>query len=736
MKSHSTTAAVLLLCGTAVATGWATGPAHDRMLRELRSVRAETLAGNPFQGAAEAERLRAELASLPAAASVQERARLNFDLGVAELFLGEEAAAIARLSEAERLLAGRSASSDFRNAVGMRLALAYLRLGETENCCLRHSPDSCLLPIRGGGVHLKQEGSRQAIIRLERILASAPESATALRLEARWLLNIAFMTVGEYPSGVPPEYLIPPSSFDSEAEFPRFSNIGPALGVGTFSLSGGAVADDFDNDGLLDLVVSTSDIEGELRFLRNGAAGFADETEKAQLTGIVGGLNLVQADYDNDGWLDVLVLRGGWFAAAGCHPNSLLRNLTGASNGGARFSDATYAAGMSDHHYPTQTGAWADYDNDGDVDVYIGNESSDWQISPSQLFRNEGDGTFSEVAAAAGVVNDRYAKAVVWGDYDEDGFPDLYVSNLGAANRMYHNNGGERFGDVAADLGVAGPRHSFPCWFWDFDNDGHLDLYVASYEAGVADVAASYLGLSFRAGLSRLYRGDGKGGFVDVARQTNLVKPTKPMGANFGDLDNDGFCDFYLGTGDTDYAELMPNLMYLNLAGKRFADVTTAGGFGHLQKGHGVAFADFDNDGDQDVFEQMGGAYKGDGYFDSFYENPGFGNHWIAIHLTGTRSNRSAIGARIRVEVSDGEGGRTIYKHVDSGGSFGANPLRQTIGLGAAHRVERLEVYWPASGDTQVFTGVPMDVFLEIEEGDPDFRVGSLPRLSFGKHER
>ena len=164
--------------------------------------------------------------------------------------------------------------------------------------------------------------------------------------------------------------------------------------------------------------------------------------------------------------------------------------------------------------------------------------------------------------------------------------------------------------------------------------------------------------------------------------------------------------------------------------------MTTAGGFGHLQKGHGVAFADFDNDGDQDVFEQMGGAYKGDGYFDSFYENPGFGNHWIAIHLTGTRSNRSAIGARIRVEVSDGEGGRTIYKHVDSGGSFGANPLRQTIGLGAAHRVERLEVYWPASGDTQVFTGVPMDAFLEIEEGNPDFRVVSPPRLSLGEHER
>ena len=735
MKLPSMIATAFLLSGAAAATGWAAGPSHERMLGELRAVSEATLAGNPYQGAAEAERLRKELASLPAAASVLERARLNFDLGVAELFLGEEAAAIARLSEADRLLAGRGAS-EFRNAVGMRLALAYLRLGETENCCLRHSPDSCLLPIQGGGVHEKQEGSRQAIARLERLLASTPESATALRLEATWLLNIACMTVGEYPSGVPHRYLIPPSAFESEAEFPRFTNIGPPLGVGTFSLSGGAVADDFDNDGLLDLVVSTSDIEGQLRFLRNSSGIFVDETEKAHLTGIVGGLNLVQADYDNDGLLDLLVLRGGWFAESGRHPNSLLRNVTDAPDGSARFSDATYAAGMGEGHYPTQTGSWADFDNDGDVDVYIGNESSDWQISPSQLFRNEGDGTFSEVAAAAGVVNDRYAKAVVWGDYDADGFPDLYVSNLGAANRMYRNNAGGRFTDVAADLGVAGPRYSFPCWFWDYDNDGHLDLYVASYEAGVADVAASYLGLAFRAGLSRLYRGDGRGGFVDVARQSNLVKPTKPMGANFGDLDNDGFCDFYLGTGDTDYAELMPNLMYLNVGGERFADVTTAGGFGHLQKGHGVAFADFDNDGDQDVFEQMGGAYKGDGYFDSFYENPGFGNHWIAVRLTGTRSNRSAIGARIRVDVSGGQGSRTIYKHVNSGGSFGANPLAQTIGLGAAQKVDRLEVYWPASGETQAFTGVPMDSFLEIEEGNPGFRVVSPPLLRFGDLER
>lgn len=723
---------LLLFCSALVASD-KMDLSHNRMLRELRSVHDQTLGNNPYQGTAEVERLRDELSRLPETASIQSRVSLNFDLGVAELFQGNESQAIMRLLEADRLLENKSPSIDFRNIVRMRLALAYLRLGETQNCCLHNNPNSCLLPIMEGGVHVDQAGSRQAIVQLENILNSALKTESRLQLEAKWLLNVAYMTVGEYPSGVPPQYLIPPTAFDSEVEFPRFTNIASILGVGTFSLSGGAVADDFDNDGLLDLVVSSSDVEGQLKFLRNDVSGvFLDRTEKAQLTGIVGGLNLIQADYDNDGWLDVLVLRGGWFAQSGRHPNSLLQNMTGINAGEILFRDVTFLAGMGDFHYPTQTGAWGDYDNDGDVDVYIGNESTDWQISPSQLFRNEGDGAFVEVAEEAGVINDRFTKAVVWGDYDEDGFADLYISNLGSANRMYRNNVDGTFVDVASDVGVAGPTYSFPSWFWDFDNDGHLDLYVASYEASIAHVAASYLELPFRAELSRLYRGDGLGGFVDVARSSNLVRPTKAMGANFGDLDNDGYCDFYLGTGDTDYGELMPNLMFLNVGGEKFVDVTTAGGFGHLQKGHGVAFADFDNDGDQDIFEQMGGAYKGDGFLDSFYENPGFGNRWLSVRLTGILSNRAGIGARIRVDVNDNNVPRTIYKHVNSGGSFGANPLRQTIGLGTATRIERLVVYWPVSGEEQSFVNVPLDVFLDIEEGNPTYKIYEPPRVKFG----
>jgi len=145
--------------------------------------------------------------------------------------------------------------------------------------------------------------------------------------------------------------------------------------------------------------------------------------------------------------------------------------------------------------------------------------------------------------------------------------------------------------------------------------------------------------------------------------------------------------------------------------------VTTAGGFGNLQKGHAVAFADFDNDGDQDVFEQMGGAYLGDRYYDLFFENPGFGNNWIAIELTGVDSNRSAIGARIKIEIEDAGTQRTVYRHVNSGGTFGGNPLMQTLGIGKAKRIDRLEIYWPKSDATQVFQSVDVNKRIRITEG-------------------
>jgi len=190
------------------------------------------------------------------------------------------------------------------------------------------------------------------------------------------------------------------------------------------------------------------------------------------------------------------------------------------------------------------------------------------------------------------------------------------------------------------------------------------------------------------------------------------------MGSNFGDLDNDGWLDFYLGTGDPDYASLIPNRMFRNAGGRFFQDVTTAGGFGHLQKGHGISFADLDNDGDQDVYEVMGGAVVGDNYRNVLFENPGNTDHWITLRLVGVKSNRAALGARIKLVLNTGEGRRIIHRTVTTGGSFGDNPFRREIGLGSATALESVEVTWPAMGEVQEVEGLELDGFYRIKEGE------------------
>jgi len=189
------------------------------------------------------------------------------------------------------------------------------------------------------------------------------------------------------------------------------------------------------------------------------------------------------------------------------------------------------------------------------------------------------------------------------------------------------------------------------------------------------------------------------------------------MGSNFFDLDNDGFLDFYLGTGDPNYSMLVPNRMFKNVGGKRFADVTMSSGTGHLQKGHSVAAGDWDGDGNIDLFVQLGGATPGDRFRDVFFQNPGHNNRWVTVQLIGKKTNRAAIGARIHL-VLPGAGPNHIYRTVTTGSSFGANPLQQTIGLGRADRITTLEVYWPTSRTTQVFHDLEINQGIEITEFD------------------
>ncbi len=726
------------LAGLWSGTSWGQPPAgetgaeagHQRMLELLEEIRVESAGENPWLGEAAAGAAREALATAGDAPPAR-RFRLLVEVAEEELRLGNESEALRHFGDAYGLMPELGSMPARERADTLfRIAVAWLRYGESRNCAATHGAEACILPIRGGAVHREREGSEQAARYLREYLALVPENSVQ-EVQGKWLLNLVHMTLGDHPDGVEPEYRLPLETFGSGADFPRFRNVAPALGIDTFNLSGGAVVDDFDGDSDLDIFTTTFDPGGEPRFfVGDGEGGFEDRTAAAGLEGLYGGLNVVHADVDNDGDLDLYVLRGAWFGPHGRHPNSLLLSefTAGEAGGGGTpaFRDVTFLSGLGDAHYPTQTAAWADFDNDGDLDLFVGNEHSAGQPAPSQLFRNEGAGPdgvvrFRDVAAAAGVEVRAFVKAAVWGDVDNDRFPDLYVSVLGGANHLYRNRGDGSFEDVAVELGVTGPRQSFPAWFWDFDNDGNLDLFVSSYtgdRGGLGFVAASYQGFPGPWELARLYRGTGGGRFEDVAARSGLTRLHLPMGSNFGDLDGDGFLDFYLGTGYPDYEAVMPNVLYRSLGGERFVDVSLAAGFGHLQKGHAVVFADIDSDGDLDVFEQMGGAFPGDGFGDALFENPGFGSRWLGLLLVGTESNRSAIGARIRVDVVDAAGGsRTVHRRVNGGGSFGGNPLRQTIGLGRPEAVQKVEVYWPTTDLTETFAGMEMDRLYRVVEG-------------------
>lgn len=600
------------------------------------------------------------------------------------------------------------------------LGVAYLHKSEMENDVYRKPGERCLFPPPPGVRYQKAEDSEKAIEYFRKYLELKPERAHVLQV--KWLLNLAYMTLGEYPQGVPKQYLISPAAFRSKEDIGRFVDVAPAVGLDFFSMAGGVIVDDFDNDGQLDIVASTFDMCGPLRYFHNNGDGtFTDRAAQAGLADQLGGLNMIQADYNNDGCMDILVLRGAWEFPV---RKSLLRN-----NCDGTFTDVTREAGLAEPATRTQTAVWADIDNDGWLDLFVGNENG-----PNQLFRNRGDGTFEDISHSAGVDRIAYTKGVVAADYDNDGYVDFYISNLYDGNFLYHNNHNRTFTEVSEHAGVHQPQsQSFATWFFDYDNDGLPDLFVNGYFFSVDETLRSYLGLPHSAETTKLYRNLGNGTFKDVTAEVGLDKVFISMGANFGDVDNDGFPDIYLATGGPEYGALVPNVLLRNNEGKFFVDITASSGTGDLHKGHAVAFADLENNGREDILVNSGGATPGDAHAFRIFENPGNANDWIHVRLVGVKTNRAAIGAQIKVTVeNEGHAARFIYRVVGSGGSFGASPLEQHIGLGKSARILQLEVWWPASSTRQNFSSVSANQFIEIKEFAKDYTKLQRKQIHLG----
>src|SRR5215831_12298071 len=273
-------------------------------------------------------------------------AQLRNELGQLYAYRGEMAKSIEHFEAAYDLIRSLAPShpefADDKVFMEEILGVAHMRRGELENCVHNHNAETCIFPLSQAAQHNLPEGSTKAIEYFKRHLAQRPDN-----LEARWLLNIAYMTLGKYPQAVPPPFLIPPSAFASKDKIGRFVEVAASLGIDPVGGAGGAIMDDFDNDGFLDIVISSVSACDSLRYFHNDGGSFSDWTERAKLADQLGGINCVQTDYNNDGRLDIFVMRGGWEFPM---RNSLLRN-----NGDGTFTDVTQASGLASGEHRTHS---------------------------------------------------------------------------------------------------------------------------------------------------------------------------------------------------------------------------------------------------------------------------------------------------------------------------------------------------------------------------------------------
>ena len=450
----------------------------------------------------------------------------------------------------------------------------------------------------------------------------------------------------------------------------------------------GAAWGDIDNDGFIDLVVVNEGADFLYRNNRDGTFTSITNSPVVRSASDFGG-GLSFSDYDNDGDLDLMVV------VYGRPPNTLFRNE----------GDGTFA--MTDPNTLPSNGdedgvSWGDFDNDGFLDLLITSDPN-----PSvRLHRNNGDGTFREVTSTSGL-DQRvgYALAGVWGDIDNDGDLDLVVTYWlgGGRNSIYRNNGNGTFAKILE--GDAG--YFFGAAWGDYDNDGDLDLFIVQ-------------GGGSTLGNDVLYRNDGNGAFTKMA--ANLVGPlvadNQPgAGCAWADYDNDGWLDLYVanpGLSTSGGESGRKNLLYHNNGDGSFTQVTTGSPVNDVATSASCIWGDYNNDGFMDLFVANGGHTGRQRDF--LYRNDGNSNAWLKLKLIGTVSNRSAIGAKVRVKATINGTSFWQMREISGGdGSFSQNDIRPNFGLGDASRVETLRIEWP-SGQVQELANVPANQTLILQE--------------------
>ncbi len=389
------------------------------------------------------------------------------------------------------------------------------------------------------------------------------------------------------------------------------------------------------------------------------------------------------------------------------------------NNGDGTFTDITEQSGLKNVWGPAFTASWVDYNNDGLLDLFVANNLGGLfeRKTPNRLFRNNGDETFTEVTEQAGLKTIWPTIGGAWGDYDNDGFMDLFLSNGLGRSQLFHNNGDGTFTEVSERAGVTGMGFGSPAFFWDYDNDGWMDIGQFIWSDHDDVIYTMRHGRAPERGQSmRVYHNNRDGTFTLVSRELGLTECWGTMSGSFGDFNNDGYLDLALGNGSPKLDRLDPMVVFEN-DGKRFRNTSFAAGLPYTGKSHGVNMADLMGDGRLSIIVAAGGAYPGDLLTTSVYCPTELPGNYLNVRLVGTTSNRSAIGARVILEA----GGRKQYREVSGGSNFGCLPFEQHFGLGSLEQVEAIEVRWP-SGLTQRYDGLPVNRTLEFTEGHGTFK--------------
>ena len=555
-------------------------------------------------------------------------------------------------------------------------------------------------------------------LRMERFAEGIPYALQACRdipddVRYRWMLRTLTIQAGQPENSIPREFrLNVPAA--SPSPFP-LRDVTSDSGVGRMALGRGAAWGDFDNDGRDDILVGAE--RAPFRLLRNRGDGtFEDVAAQMGLIDPVGlGCYASQfVDYDNDGFQDIFLTSNGWGGGG--------RLFLFHNERGKRFVDVTQSAGLG---APVNAfgASWADYDKDGHVDLAVASGIIDPEGGDRiRLYHNDGKDKFHEVGDLAGLTPKARWISLCWGDYNGDGWPDLLATSFDSGPYLFRNLGNGRFEDVSVQAGIRARTHAYTCEFFDYDNDGKLDIFVSTYPEGdfKAMIETKISGTAVPSAQRQLLlRNNGDGTFSNVTEQADITGWYGAMSSQVADLDNDGFEEIVLGTGNPELDWCEPKPLFRNNGKGQFSDVGESSGLVHYGMLHGMAFSDYNDSGNLSLFGSFGGFYWGSRETSRLYRNLGAGNSSLEIRLVGTRSCRDAIGARVVASMDK----HKIYKWVDGGNGFGCTNSRVVhLGLGRETRVNQLQIEWP-SGLHQSFANISASQRIEIVEGKDGVRT-------------